>query len=128
MSDGLETKTAKNNSSKKSKIKVLTAKIDSEYWEKNFEERGLKLIPDKTGRGFSHWAFDDIYGQHCSLQASSLASEGAIWIGVDNTGPDITGVNGTRNEDTRARMHLTRKQVEQLLPLLHRFVETGDLP
>lgn len=110
-------------------MKTLTAKIDNKYWEKEFpDERGLKMTAAPTQRGFAAWEFDDLYGQKCSLQNSSLATEGAIWIGVDNTGPNLEGPNKTRNEQVSARMHLSRKQVEQLLPLLHAFVEHGHIP
>ena len=113
----------------KTKKLVLQAKVDTDYWEKNFpEERGLTIQSDKTGRGFLVLAFDDLYGQKCSLQNSSLATEGAIWLGVDNTGPQLTGPSGSKNEEVGARMHLTRKQVEQILPSLLTFVEKGYIP
>lgn len=109
-------------------MKTLTVQIDNEYWEREFpEERGLKMTGAPTQRGFSRWEFDDLYQQKCSLQNSSLATEGAIWLGVDNTGPSLEGPNGKKNEQVGARMHLSRKQVEQLLPLLHNFVEKGSI-
>jgi len=82
----------------------------------------------KTSRGFRIFSFKDRYGQDCSLQESSLAEEGAIWLGVDNTGPHINGPDGTRNSQVSARMHLTQEQVKELLPLLTYFTEYGDLP
>jgi hypothetical protein len=52
----------------------------------------------KTSRGFGLIKFSDRYGQHCSLQESSLATEGAIWLGVDNTGDNkkqgVIEING----------------------------------
>lgn len=70
----------------------------------------------KTLRGFDRIDFKDRYNQFCSLQKSSLASEDAIWLGVDI---DLDGKENTR-------MHLTREQVKELLPHLQRFAETGD--
>lgn len=65
----------------------------------------------KTGRGFLYAEFRDQYDFTCSLQESSLATEAAIWLGV----------NGTN------RMHLTRGLVAALLPSLQRFALTGSL-
>lgn len=64
----------------------------------------------KTNRGFDISEFKDLYGFDCSLQKSSLASQDCIWLGV--------------NEN---RMHLTQEMVRDLLPYLHKFVETGEL-
>lgn len=83
------------------------------------------MPPDKKERRNTGMAFNDLYLQKCSLQNSSLATEGAIWLGVDNTGPQLDGPDGKKNSQVDARMHLTRKQVEQMLPLLHAFVERG---
>lgn len=63
-----------------------------------------------NNRGFLIAEFKDRNDEECSLQKSSLASEDCIWIGA--------------NEH---RMHLTRKQVSDLLPFLNKFVETGEL-
>ena len=64
----------------------------------------------RTERGFDITEFTDLYGSKCSLQKSSLASQDAVWFGV-----------------FAHRMHLTRKQVADLLPYLKRFVKTGEL-
>lgn len=106
----------------------LTATIDDEYYEKEYAEdpeQGLELEHSTTERGFEGWRFRDRYGQFCSLQNSSLATEGAIWFGVENTGPNLDGPSGKRNEQIMARMHLTRKQIQDLLPILHEFAEKG---
>ncbi len=71
----------------------------------------------RTERGFNRGEFVDRYDSKCSIQESSLATEAAIWFGVD---VDFKG-----NE---ARMHLTQEQVQDLLPLLQEFVQTGGLP
>jgi hypothetical protein len=64
----------------------------------------------KTNRGFAIAEFIDRYGEKCSIQKSSLATENCIWLGVHEN-----------------RMHLTPKMVANMLPLLQRFAETGDL-
>ncbi|MFC5509300.1 hypothetical protein [Bosea massiliensis] len=71
-----------------------------------------------TERGFSKAVFKDRYGSECSLQKSSLAGEHAIWFGVDKPFPRCDGW---------PRMHLTQEQVGELLPILQRFAETGEL-
>lgn len=71
-----------------------------------------------TSRGFLRADFFDRYGSECSLQGSSLASEHAIWLGVDKP------FDGEPN----TRMHLTQEQVRDLLPLLQHFADTGELP
>ncbi len=81
---------------------------------------GIELVP--TGRGFLKGNFKDRYGEDCSIQESSLASEDCIWLGCDLlTEPSTLKPVG-------ARMHLTRAMVEDLLPLLKHFAETGRLP
>lgn len=80
-----------------------------------------------TSRGFAIGKFTDHYGQLCSIQESSLATEAAIWIGVDNTGPELKGPKGLTNEDVGSRMHLTQSQAAELLPILTQFVLTGGL-
>ena len=65
---------------------------------------------ETTNRGFVIGRFTDIYGEKCSIQKSSLATDDAIWLGVDKN-----------------RMHLNKEQIAKLLPVLQKFVETGDL-
>lgn len=72
---------------------------------------------ERTNRGFSVARFTDRYKSKCSIQNSSLASENAIWLGVDT---DFEGKECTR-------MHLTVKMVRELLPLLHDFVDHGSI-
>lgn len=73
---------------------------------------------EQTERGFDFTAFTDMYRQKCSLQKSSLATEDAIWLGVD---VDMKG------KDVNQRMHLSQKMVKELLPFLRNFVKTGDI-
>lgn len=72
-----------------------------------------------TQRGFARIEFTDFNGDACSLQKSSVATEDLIWLGC-NEGTHVDG-------HCLARMHLTRTMVADLLPLLQRFVETGEL-
>ena len=92
-----------------------------------------------TQRGFTLGKFKDRYGNTCSIQKSSLATEDCIWLGIDN--PKLTIFEDHNkgkylvtempsNFDVDSRMHLTQDQVRELLPLLpllQKFVETGDL-
>lgn len=104
-------------------------KLISISYEENGEEyskTSTNLVRGETSRGFGHLTFLDRYEQICSLQDSSLATEPAIWLGVDNVGPSITGPNGQRNEDVSIRMHLTQEMVKELLPYLTEFANNGS--
>lgn len=99
------------------------------------KEVTVDLKRTETARGFSLIEFEDHNDTPCSLQKSSLATEDAIWFGVNDPAPKrlIPGLGWTPVEfppDTsfRTRMHLTRAQVKELLPLLQNFVETGEVP
>ena len=99
----------------------------------------------KTERGFAIGEFTDRYGAKCSLQKSSLATEDAIWFGVDDANPQIMASDAKRlgiATDANngwvkfeipkevllsTRMHLTQEMVQQLLPTLQKFAETGEL-
>jgi hypothetical protein len=86
----------------------------------------------ETNRGFQMIEFDDYYGQHCSLQMSSLAEPPCIWLGVDNTGDRISFPNrypgdGEPNVDVGVRMHLTDEQVKELIKYLKRFIKNDKL-
>lgn len=99
----------------------------------------MELNKTKTQRGFSLIEFNDLYGLKCNIQKSSLATEDAIWFGVEDANPRIMAskvVDGGTGwmpypipEDVllSTRMHLTRKQVKKLLPILKKFVRTGEL-
>lgn len=65
---------------------------------------------EKTGRGFLRGEFSDLYGEKCSIQESSLATEDAIWLGADDN-----------------RMHLDRNMATNIVMHLQRFIETGRL-
>jgi hypothetical protein len=93
----------------------------------------------KTQRGFGYYTFKDTYDNSCSLQMSSSAMEEKIWFGIDDAKPQImaskTPQGGTgwvpypipEDVSLSTRMHLNRKQVKKLLPILQLFVETGKI-
>jgi hypothetical protein len=99
-----------------------------------------------TSRGFRLIEFADRYGAECSIQKSSLATEDAIWFGTASAEPKIMAAqasahgidpgDGTgwvpfpipREVSLNTRMHLTRGQVEELLPIFQHFVQYGELP
>lgn len=94
---------------------------------------------NKSSRGFSYYNFEDRGGHKCSIQKSSLATEDCIWLGSDDIGlkhfiPNI-GWQDVKLETTHEyecyiannRMHLTIDNVKQLLPILQKFVETGEI-
>jgi hypothetical protein len=91
---------------------------------------------EQTNRGFDIAEFKDKYGEQCSLQKSSLATEDCIWLGISK--PKLTVFENSNrgkylvadmpdNMSVNARMHLTRDMVKELLPYLTKFVETGDI-
>lgn len=94
---------------------------------------------NKTDRGFSFTGFMDIYETDCCIQKSSLASEDAIWLGILTAEPLIMksklfeGGTGWAKypipDDVHinTRMHLNREQVANMIPLLQKFVDTGDI-
>ena len=91
---------------------------------------------EATERGFKVGKFRDSYNNDCSIQKSSSAMDDYIWLGIDkpkltvfedeNMGKYINTVL-PKNWMVDSRMHLSRKQVAELLPALQKFVETGDL-
>jgi len=109
-----------------------------------------KIEITKTQRGFKRGEFTDAYDEKCSIQESSAGNEACIWLGVNDANPLIMSKDAIRlglREQTfdegdngfvpyeipkevllTTRMHLTRSQVKKLLPLLHHFVKTGELP
>lgn len=106
---------------------------------------GLNITGGTTSRGFGKLVFEDFYGAQCSLQESSLATEAAIWLGIDDANPLVLASQASRlgvetNETTgwvpypipdevliSTRMHLTQDQVKALLPILEHFAEYGEV-
>lgn len=105
----------------------------------------MEFITNYTTRGFKTIFFKDRYSSQCSIQESSLATEEAIWIGIDDADPLIMASDAPKysiatTETTgwvpypippevllSTRMHLTREQVADLIPILQKFVDTGDI-
>lgn len=105
----------------------------------------MKLKKTKTSRGFSRVEFTDTYGTECTIQKSSLAEKDAIWIGVEKL--IIQKMNGAQKLEldmyetdghfvkyklpegsiSNQHMHLTQSQVKKLLPILAKFVKTGNI-
>lgn len=105
-----------------------------------------------TTRRFPLVEFKDLYGAKCSIQLSSLATDNAIWIGVDEADPKIMARDANKlglyhllNEGPErlngwvdyplheevlltTRMHLNQEQVKALLPILKYFAEHGEFP
>jgi hypothetical protein len=92
------------------------------------------LTPSKTESGFGLFKFTDTHGNDCSLQKSSAAMYDAVWLGISNPEINVMVDGGWKAialpEDAvvNSRMHLTQKQVRELLPLLQHFAEHGELP
>ena len=94
----------------------------------------MKLVQNQ--RGFLAGKFTDSYGNSCSIQKSSLATDDCIWLGIDKPGLTVfenkdmgfyIKTELPENWVVDSRMHLSREQVAELLPALLRFVETGEL-
>lgn len=99
----------------------------------------------KTARGFKFISFKDIYDTDCSLQESSLATEGAIWLGVSEANPMVLASEASKfGIKTKAkngwvpfplppevhlsvRMHLNREKVAQLIQSLKEWMRDGEL-
>lgn len=79
----------------------------------------------KTIRGFARAEFVDRYGNRCSLQKSSIATEDCVWLGVDI--PFDCFKEGRDPPKEVTRMHLTRKGAKEIMRHLVRFIETGEL-
>jgi hypothetical protein len=97
-----------------------------------------------TQRGFVYYEFNDFGGNLCNIQKSSSV-EDCIWVGSKNIGMkgfvpgglpeswrDITDAQikekmGVQDIVANNRMHLNREQVVQLLPILQKFVDTGEI-
>lgn len=98
---------------------------------------------EKTCRGLTKYHFTDSHGDTCSIQKSSAAEQDYIWLGFEETGlktftpyeggwksiPDdeLPKIFKCQSVISNTRMHLTREQVEELLPILKRFVKTGEI-
>lgn len=105
-----------------------------------------------TRRGFPMVVFDDCYGEHCSLQCSSIIGEyedaferpgtSCVWLGIDCPKPWImakdaqkVGIETTEKTgwieyplpecvNLSARMHLNREQVAGLIDRLQEWLDS----
>ena len=100
---------------------------------------------ERNERGFKFGDFKDRYGADCTLLKSSLATEDCIWLGIKKAKPMIMASDaiklGIKTDETTGwidyllpeevfistTMHLTQEQVKNLLPILIKFAETGEL-
>lgn len=78
---------------------------------------------ERTSRGFEFIAFNDCYGEECSLQASSLAEyekpgTSAVWLGCEEARK-----HPATGETLSPRMHLNREQVAALIAHLQSWLD-----
>lgn len=98
-----------------------------EEWETeglHIEENGV------TNRNFRILKFTDHNGYKCSLQESG-ASGVAVWLGTEGAikvGPPWQDFKKPDNMLVCSRMHLTQRQVRELLPYLRYVAEHGCMP
>lgn len=78
-----------------------------------------KINIRKTSSGFFRGEFKDANGEQCSIQESSAADYPRLWLG-QNGGTHHMG-------HCLARMHLDQETAKALIPLLKRFVRSGNL-
>lgn len=88
-----------------------------------------------TSRGFAFAEFEDEHRNRCTIQKSSLVEPECIWLGCTTLNvqaffpgdgwKEVAMPEGDYIANNR--MHLTQAQVAELLPLLQRFVETGEI-
>lgn len=104
----------------------------------------------KTPSGFQRRSFEDFDGHKCSIQQSSIAlyeqpGTSALRIGIDDPEPRILASQASRcgvsTDETTGwvpypvpadvlmspRMHLSRDQVAELVPVLVAWLDTGRL-
>ena len=99
-----------------------------------------------TGRGFRFYEFEDRYGYACTIQKSSLATEDAIWLGLESATPKVLHGDATKlgvkhdktfgwvdfpmpeEVNLNTRMHLTQEQAKKLGEMLLWFADSGELP
>jgi hypothetical protein len=102
----------------------------------------MKFNDDSTERGFSTSTFRDYYDQGCSMQESSLCSPRCLWLGVDDTNPQILASNaekyGIKTNKTvgwipypvppdvliSSRMHLDEDSVKDLIKKMQEWVDS----
>lgn len=103
------------------------------------------MIIEHTERGFAIAHFEDKYKADCCIQKSSFAGEDCIWLGITDPDPVVMASDakslGIKTEAEYGwipypipevvliptRMHLNVEQVKELIPILQRFVDTGEI-
>lgn len=106
----------------------------------------MTLKRENTARGFGLLKSIDLYGAAYNVQESSLASERAIWLGIDDPNPLVMAVDarqlGVETDQTAGwvayplpgqvqlttRMHLNQQMAAELIGVLQHFVDAGVLP
>jgi hypothetical protein len=78
------------------------------------------IVFNGTNRGFLFGEFRDANGTRCSIQESSLATAGAVWLG-----PNDSADAGLYSPN---RMHLVADELNQLIGPLERFATFGQFP
>jgi hypothetical protein len=96
-----------------------------------------------TQRGFARGVFTDSNSKECSIQKSSAIGD-FIWLGCNDIGmrgfvpygnpawrdisdDDIRSKFGVQDIVANNRMHLSRIDVQRLLPILEKFAKTGEI-
>jgi len=74
-----------------------------------------------TNRNFALAKFKDRYGERCSIQDSSSATENCIWLGCEHETLDNNG------QPCGARMHVDIDLARELIVLLQRFIDNGTI-
>jgi hypothetical protein len=99
----------------------------------------MKIEETNTDRGFNLIKFNDLYHTKCNIQKSSLATEDAIWLGVEDPSPqklvvdEVYGnsfwmlVDLPEGVHIKTRMHLNQEQAKALITILQKFVDTGEI-
>jgi len=101
---------------------------------------------ETTDRGFGLLKSVDLYGAAFNVQESSIASEKAIWLGVEDANPLVLAAHAQQlgvetNQTTgwvtypvpdqvllTTRMHLNQQMAAELIGVLQYFVDNGTLP
>lgn len=92
---------------------------------------------EETSRGFAIKNFTDANGVECSIQKSSIATDDLIWLGCNDLGlKEFKAGEGWRDIDlpsttkhhyvANTRMHLTREQANELIPLRQKLETTSS--
>jgi len=105
----------------------------------------MEIMKRTTDRGFDIIEFKDWYNHSCSIQRSSSQTidsneeKETIWFGINDAEPIILASKIIKGGTGWAsypipddvfiptRMHLTREQVKELIPILQKFVDEGEI-